>query len=190
MRCWRGEVVAVELAHDVLAPASTSSPRVRSTIERPSSTSEVSRPAMSSTVAGRSMRGDECVGASHGRDAGDVGDEGHVVDVVVHHRALVVEAVRARELTVVRAEEDRRVVQDAQLARHVHDAPDLEVDHGGVAPVHRNELLPLLVRERGGGPVGCVVLLDRGLADEGITEVSGSSTSSGLMRSNHSSGRK
>ena len=72
---------------------------------------------------------------------------------------------------MVRAEEDRRVVQDAQFARHVHDAPDLEVDHGRVSPVDRDELLPLFVRERGGGPVGRVVLLDWGLADEGVAEV-------------------
>ena len=100
-----------------------------------------------------------------------MGDERDVVDVVVHHRALVVETMRACELAVVRAEEHRSVVQDAQLARHVHNAPDLEVDHGRVTPVDRDELLPLFVRERGGGPVGCVVLLDRGLADEGIAEV-------------------
>ena len=31
--------------------------------------------------------------------------------------------------------------------------------------------LHLLVRERGGGPVGGVVLLDRGLADERVAEV-------------------
>ena len=72
---------------------------------------------------------------------------------------------------MVRAEEDRRVVQDAQLARRRHDAPDLEVDHGRVSPVDRDEFLPLLVRERGRGPVGRVVLLDRGLADEGVAEV-------------------
>ena len=72
---------------------------------------------------------------------------------------------------MVSAEEDRRVVQDPQLARHVHDAPDLEVDHGRVSPVDRDELLPLLVRERGRGPVGRVVLLDWGLADEGVAEV-------------------
>ena len=164
-------MVAVELAHDVLTPA-LDVLAARQVHDRAAILHERGVQARDVEHRGRQVdEGDERVRAAHRRDAGDVGDERDVVDVVVHHRALVVEAMRARELTVVRAEEHRRVVQDAQLARHVHDASDLEVDHGRVTPVDRDELLPLLVRERGRGPVGRVVLLNRGLTDEGVAEV-------------------
>ena len=89
----------------------------------------------------------EGVGLAHSGNTGDVRDEGDVVNIVVHHRSLVVEAVGAGEFSVVRAEEDCGVIKNSQFARHVHDSADFEVDHGHVSPVDSDELLPLIVIE-------------------------------------------
>ena len=86
-------MVAVELAHDVLAPAFHVL-AARQVHDRAAVLHERGVQARDVEHRGRQIdEGDERVGAAHGRDAGDVGDEGDVVDVVVHHRALVVEAV-------------------------------------------------------------------------------------------------
>ena len=81
------------------------------------------------------------------RNTWDMCDEGDVVDVVVHHRSLVVQAVGAGEFSVVCAEEDCSVIENSQFARHIHDSTNFEINHGHVSPVDSDEFLPLIVIE-------------------------------------------
>ena len=55
----------------------------------------------------------EGVGLPNRGNPGDVCDEGDVVDIVVHHRSLVVQAVGAGEFSVVCAEEDCGVIENS-----------------------------------------------------------------------------
>src|SRR5699024_9538936 len=144
---------AVELADDVLPPIGDLLPA-----------GEVDDRAAGELVPGvdtgdlhdrrrQVQQGDEGVGTADGRDPGDLRDEGHVVDVVVHRRALVVHPVRPGELPVIGGEQHGRVLEDPELPGGIEDPADLEVDHRHVAAVDGDQLLPLLRGEGGGGPV-------------------------------------
>ena len=135
-------MVAVELAHDVLAPAFDLS-AARQVHDRAAVLHERGVQACDVEDRGRQVdEGDECVGASHGQDAGDVGDEGDVVDA-----SYIIGPLSLRRCEPVNspwsAQKKTAVSSRMPSSRATSMiAPDLEVDHGRVAPVDRDELLP------------------------------------------------
>ena len=79
-----------------------------------------------------------------GADAGNPGDQRDPVDVVVHRRALVVQAMRAGELAVVGGEEHGGVVGEPAFVQRAEHPADLLVDQRDVAPVRRDQLAPVV----------------------------------------------